>query len=86
MIQVCSSSTGDKLVSLADLKEAIDITDAAYDETLTRFIRRASSRIESYVGRPLFAQTYQVTLPSYGGHTLQPVSYTHLTLPTNREV
>jgi len=75
ILTVCSSATDDKLVSLADLKDALDITDAAYDESLTRFIRRASSRIESYCARPLFSQVYQAALPSYGGPILQLPRY-----------
>lgn len=71
LLTVCSSATGDMLVSLADLKDALDITDAAHDETLTRFLRRTSARIETYVGRPLLDQVYQTTLPSYGGPILQ---------------
>lgn len=75
LLTVCSSATGDLLVSIADLRDALDITDAAYDESLTRFVRRASSRIESYVGRSLFSQVYQVALPAYGGAILQLPRY-----------
>jgi uncharacterized phiE125 gp8 family phage protein len=75
LLTVCSSATGDLLVSVADLKEAMDLTDAQHDETLTRFIRRSSSRIETYVGRTLFDQVYQVALPSYGGPILQLPRY-----------
>jgi uncharacterized phiE125 gp8 family phage protein len=71
MLMVCSTATGDTLVSLADLKDAMDITDAGQDETLNRFLRRASQRIETYVGRPLLDQVYQAVLPSYGGSVLQ---------------
>lgn len=71
LLTVCSSATGDLLVALADVKDALAITDAQHDETLTRFIRRSSSRIETYIGRPLFDQVYQVALPSYGGPILQ---------------
>lgn len=71
LLTVCSSATGDLLVALADVKDALAITDAQHDETLTRFIRRASSRIETHVGRPLFDQVYQAALPSYGGQILQ---------------
>lgn len=75
LLTVCSSATDDKLVSVADLKEALDLTDAGQDDTLTRFIRRASSRIESYCGRPLLSQVYQAALPAYGGPTLQLPRY-----------
>jgi hypothetical protein len=70
-LTVKSTATGDTLVSLADLKDALDITDAQHDESLTRFVRRASSRIETYIGRPLFDQVYLAALPSYGGPILQ---------------
>lgn len=71
MLTVVTTATSDMLVSLADAKEAMDITDAGYDEKLTRTIRRASARIETYVGRPLLVQKYQAALPSYGGPILQ---------------
>jgi len=71
MLMVCSSATDDTLVSLADLKDAMDITDAGQDESLTRFLRRSSARIETFVGRPLLHQVYQAVLPSYGGPILQ---------------
>lgn len=71
MLTVCGTATGDLLVSLADLKDALNLTDAQHDETLTRFLKRTSARIETYVGRPLFDQVYQAALPSYGGPILQ---------------
>lgn len=71
LLTVCSTATGEMLVSVADVKEALAITDAQHDEALTRFVRRASSRIETYIGRPLFDQVYSVVLPSYGGPILQ---------------
>jgi uncharacterized phiE125 gp8 family phage protein len=75
LLTVCSSSTDGMLASLADVKEAMDITDDGDDATLTRFVQRASSRIESYCGRPLLNQTYQAALPSYGGMKLQLPRY-----------
>ncbi len=62
MITTCATSTDSRLVTLEDVKDAMAITDAQYDETLARFIRRASARIETYVGKPLLLQTYQVVL------------------------
>lgn len=75
ILNVLASSTDGLLVSLADTKEALDITDEGADEALTRFIRRGSSRIESYVGRPLLSQVYQAVVPSYGGQLLQLPRY-----------
>lgn len=75
LLTVLTSATGEMLVSLADVKEAMDVTDAAYDESLTRFIRRASSRIETYVGRPLLDQVYRAAVPSYGTAVLQLPRY-----------
>jgi hypothetical protein len=71
MLIVTGGATDNILVSVADVKDAMDITDAGHDETLLRFIRRASRRIETYVGRPLLDQVYRATLPSYGGRVLQ---------------
>ncbi len=75
LLTTCSSATSDLLVSLADVKEAMNLTDEAYDQTLTRMIRRASSRIETYCGRPLLSQVYQAALPSYGSPILQLPRY-----------
>ena len=71
MFDVVTTATSDLLVALADLKEALGITDAGQDEPLTRFMRRATGRIETYVGRPLLSQVYTAALPSYGGPILQ---------------
>lgn len=75
VLTVCGTATGDMLVGLADLKDAIGVTDSQFDESLTRFIRRSSARIAAYCDRPLLAQTYQAALPSYGGPVLQLPHY-----------
>ena len=72
---VLTSATGVMLASLADVKDALDITDNKHDETLTRFISRASQRIESHVGRPLGLQRYQTVLPAYGRKRLMLSAY-----------
>lgn len=71
MITVLNTATSELLASLADVKEALSITDNVTDETLTRFIARASRRIAMYCGRQFLLQRYQVFVPSYGGVTLQ---------------
>lgn len=72
---VLTSATGVMLTSLANVKDALDITDNKYDDTLTRFITRASNRIESYVGRSLAVQRYQTFLPAYGRKRLMLSHY-----------
>lgn len=72
---VLTSATGVMLASLADVKDAIGITDNQYDETLTRFITRASRRIETHVGRSLAVQRYQTVLPAYGRKRLMLSAY-----------
>lgn len=75
IVTVLTSATGGMLVNLADVKDALDITDNKYDETLTRFITRASGRIETYLGRTLAVQTYQTVLPAYGRKRLTLPAY-----------
>lgn len=75
IVTVLTSATGVMLASLADVKDALDITDDRYDETLTRFIKRASGRIETHVGRTLAVQTYQSVLPAYGRKRLTLPAY-----------
>lgn len=70
MFTVCATATGDLLADLADVKDALGIDDSQYDETLIRMIRRASSRVESFIGRSLQPQVYQAILPGYGRRKL----------------
>ena len=72
---VLTSATGVMLASLADVKDALDITDNQYDETLGRFIVRASQRIETHIGRTLGVQRYQSVLPAYGRKRLMLSAY-----------
>lgn len=74
-LTVCASATDDALASLEDIKDALGITDSLHNETLRRFIRRASRRIESHLGRTLGVQVYQAVLPAYGRRRLRLPSY-----------
>ena len=75
IVTVLTSATSDKLTTVADVKDAMDITDNAADQTLERFIGRASRRIQRYIGRDLGVQRYQAIMESYGGINLQLPAY-----------
>jgi uncharacterized phiE125 gp8 family phage protein len=70
MLQVLVTATSDLLVSVADVKESMDLTDAVNDTKLARFIGRASARIDAYCHRTFLLQTYRALLPAYGGERL----------------
>lgn len=70
IVTVMTSATGDMLATVADVKDALDLTDNAADKTLERFIGRASRRIARYLGRDLSLQKYQAVMPAYGGVNL----------------
>lgn len=70
MITVTTTSTSELLVSVADVKEILDITDSAYDSMIERMLGRATARIQNYCGKPLLLQRYEVRLPSYGSVNL----------------
>jgi hypothetical protein len=70
MITVTQASTSDLLVSVADIKEVLDITDSAYDAMIERLLSRATARIQNYCGKPLLVQRYDVRTPSYGSVNL----------------
>lgn len=70
-----TTATDDRLAALADVKDALDITDGKFDQTLERMIRRASRRIESHLQRPLLMQTYHVVMPGYGRDALRLPHY-----------
>lgn len=75
IVTVLTSATSDKLTTVADVKDAMDLTDNAADQTLDRFIGRASRRIQRYIGRELGVQQYQAVMESYGGINLQLPAY-----------
>lgn len=75
LLAVCGSSTNEDLASLADVKDALDIGDNGYDQTLERFIDRASGRISRFCGRALTVQVYQELLPAFGGVNLRLSHY-----------
>jgi len=75
MFTVCGSATGEWLADLPDVKDALGLDDSQYDQTLLRMVRRASSRIESYLGRSLQTQVYQAVLPGYGRRKLVLPAY-----------
>jgi len=70
MITVTQASTSDWLVSVADIKEVLDITDSAYDTMIERLLSRATARIQNYCGKHLLVQRYDVRTPSYGSVNL----------------
>lgn len=72
---VMVSATGTMLASLADVKDAIGITDNQFDETLTRFISRASRRIATHIRPTLGVWKYQTVLPAYGRKRLMLPAY-----------
>lgn len=74
-VTILASATDDKLADLADVKDALDITDGGKDMILDRMIRRASRRIESFCGRSLLLQTYRAVLPGYGRMHLRLPAY-----------
>lgn len=75
IVTVLTSATSDKLTTVADVKDAMGLTDNAADQTLERMIGRASRRIQRYLGRDLGAQRYQAIMESYGGINLQLPAY-----------
>lgn len=75
MLTVCGSATDDRLTTLANAKELLQLTDSADEQFLDRLIVRASRRIRNYCGREFSLQTYQDILPSYGRVYLQLPEY-----------
>jgi hypothetical protein len=75
IVTILTSATDDKLTTVADVKDALDLTDNAADNTLERFIGRASRRIQRFLGRELGVQRYQAVMPAYGGVRLQLPAY-----------
>jgi len=72
MITVLATATDEDLVTLENLKETLDITDANLDNKISRIITRAGKRVSSYIGTPVLGlQKYQAILPSYGSINLQ---------------
>ena len=75
IVTVLTSATGELLASLADIKDALELTDNVQDRTLERFARRASRQIERYLGRTLGRQKYEAVAEAYGGVVLQLPAY-----------
>lgn len=75
IVTVLTSATDSLLSSVADVKDAIGLTDNVDDKTLERFIGRASRQITRFLGRELGVQRYQALVPGYGGPNLQLPAY-----------
>jgi uncharacterized phiE125 gp8 family phage protein len=50
------------LVTLAEVRDALGITDTSSDTALTRYINRASAAVENHCGRIFARQTYTQTV------------------------
>lgn len=61
MLEVLSAPAAD-LVSLADAKAWLNISDNTSDALLSSAIARASAAVQSYIGRPLLVGSYRETV------------------------
>ena len=71
MITVLSSATSERLVHVADVKDALNITDNKDDAALGKFTDRASGRIARYCQRSFGVELVEAILPGPGGTILQ---------------
>lgn len=71
MITILSSSTSERLVHVADVKDALNITDNKDDVTLGKFTDRASGRIARYCQRTFGVERVEAIVSGPGGTILQ---------------
>lgn len=69
-LNISTTQLGEDLVSLADTKTFLRISDTSDDAILTLLIQDASRAIEDYLGYDLFRQTYVEDLSGQGGNYL----------------
>ena len=75
MVTVLATATQERLTKVSDALEALRLTDEGETAYVERLIDRASSRIVTYLGRPLALQTYRALVPAYGNTALRLPRY-----------